>query len=260
MKARGAAGKLRLGREVSRSTDTSRGEYPLCPWGWRRVHQGSAGSLLGVEAREAAIKDLRLQAIIARAWDCEIHMGSQGPGGMSRHQVIGTGVSCGPGLPQPGYIPSRASTGSGMPGGRTAWNPVPTVFARGHWTGKGSREPRGHRFIEAEPAGHRRHTPHKPTGGVWGAVALRLPQPCGPEIGPPTLTHPPCHQHDPEAHSVVTAIPVTPRMGLGPSCSGQHRTGEPGGHEPRDGMGQGGTVGPCLCLAEFPTSHVEVGR
>lgn len=110
-------------------------------------------------------------------------------------------------------------------------------------------------------------TPHKPTWG-WGrgggAVALRLPQPCRPETGPtPLCFPPPCHQCNPQspmAHGVVTVIPMTPWMGSGPSCSGLYRTGEPGGHEPSYKVGQGGTVGPCLCLAEFPTSHVEVGR
>lgn len=88
-------------------------------------------------------------------------------------------------------------------------------------------------------------------------MALRLPQPCRPETGPPnpallppTLpsVRPPkccdCHSSDP-ADGVRAFL-------LG---SAQDRgAGRPGAQG-----WEGGTVGPCLCLAEFPTSHVEVG-
>lgn len=94
MKIRGVSGKLRLGRKVSRSTDISRQGPQYVHGIWKRGYTtGRAGTLLGVEVWEGAVKNPRLPTTPEQVWDSETYWGSQGPGGMSCHWATGTHVS-----------------------------------------------------------------------------------------------------------------------------------------------------------------------
>lgn len=126
---------------------------------------------------------------------------------------------------------------------RVAWRPQPPSLH--YWTRTG-REAGSHEEAtgseKQKPAGHRGHTHHTSQLGGRGrdgagggrAVALRLPQPCRPETGPPnpallppTLpsVRPPkccdCHSSDPA--DGVRALPA--RVGTG---QGSREAGSPG--------------------------------
>lgn len=74
--------------------------------------------------------------------------------------------------------------------------------------GQGSREPRGHRFREAKPAGHRRHTHHTSQLGGWerggeGQWPSGSPSPVGPRVAPQVHTAP--------THPAISVTPRGPR-------------------------------------------------